>query len=586
MKVEENATSTAPSQANSSLPASYSADASSIPSAHRQSMATQSRKKQQQSGSSVVSNSPVVSNSSDDSSSESLHRTAFSMPDAPRVPAGPPVNHSRSDPSPSSVPGPKIAPLKATKMDHLRTKYLGELQYMLVEFKKLERQLLGAKGAAQIEESAGSRERREKLHSFIIHLEDTIVKVEVGCRLEDEGKNPAGVIKLQGGSAKGISEDTKRKLAKTSALSNVTKEKEAEENVQKLEEHILANLLPVKVRLTKQLAAQQGATRNPAGMPASRRGSWQASAAPRGKGTFAAAAEERRKQAEAARLTAQQQHELNLRQSSNPTQFGRPLGGGGSSLTRNLHGTTLGSKQRTRGHGVGTPAGKIETESPSNKQILYGGMVPESTQHQSGVIAATGVHDMVIENPSLISKAPTQSEPISVPPISDEIQATIVARKEPVPTKPLVEAKAQSPTTAPRIAKIITAPYQSPTNDIDIVDRARVSEEERRRQRKKRRKRKLLRIAKRRERDRQRQLAINHQAQTTHLTMKVPGGRKKVVLGKGPGRKKGPRAVEYICAQCNEAYNSTCDYNPWWALAQHECPKCRKVQVRNHELSK
>ena len=114
----------------------------------------------------------------------------------------------------------------------------------------------------------------------------------------------------------------------------------------------------------------------------------------------------------------------------------------------------------------------------------------------------------------------------------------------------------------------------------------KVSEEERRKLRKKRRKRKLLRIARRRERDRQRQLALNQQAQANHL--KVTGGRKKAVLGKGLGRKKGPRAVEYICANCSEAYNSTCDYNPWWALAQHECPKCRKVQVRNtlsNELS-
>jgi hypothetical protein len=37
--------------------------------------------------------------------------------------------------------------------------------------------------------------------------------------------------------------------------------------------------------------------------------------------------------------------------------------------------------------------------------------------------------------------------------------------------------------------------------------------------------------------------------------------------------------VEYICALCSEAYSSTCDYNPWWALASHECPKCRKSQV-------
>jgi hypothetical protein len=48
----------------------------------------------------------------------------------------------------------------------------------------------------------------------------------------------------------------------------LTKEKKEEENVHKLKEHILANLLPVKVRLKKHLAAQQRASRNPAGMPA------------------------------------------------------------------------------------------------------------------------------------------------------------------------------------------------------------------------------------------------------------------------------------------------------------------------------
>ena len=102
----------------------------------------------------------------------------------------------------------------------------------------------------------------------------------------------------------------KRDFANSAALTKLTREKEQEETVQKLEEHILANLLPVKVRLTKQLAAQQGATRNPAGMPTSARGPRPSAAAiSGGKGTFAAAAEERRKREEAARLAATQQRQ-------------------------------------------------------------------------------------------------------------------------------------------------------------------------------------------------------------------------------------------------------------------------------------
>ena len=54
--------------------------------------------------------------------------------------------------------------------------------------------------------------------------------------------------------------------------------------------------------------------------------------------------------------------------------------------------------------------------------------------------------------------------------------------------------------------------------------------------------------------------------------------RKKTTLK--VSKKRGPRTVEYMCALCNEVYSSTCDYNPWWALQQHECPKCHKTQVR------
>lgn len=521
--------------------------------------------------SSVITNSPVVSNFSGGSSVESLNQTS-SVAMAGELP-GPPASSSyKPPPNSASTPATEMAPFKATTMEHLGAKYLGELQYMLVEFRKLERQLLGAKGAAQIEESAGSRERREKLHSFILHLEDTIRQIEEGCRLEADGKSPLGVT-----------DPESSQIAHSSALANMTKEKEVEESVQKLEEHILANLLPVKVRLKKQLAAQQGATRNPVGMPAPRRGSLTATVAPGGKGTFAAAAEHRRKQAEAARFAAQHQQEQKSRHVSDPTQFGTPLKGG-SSLTRNLHGTTLGSKQRTYGHGVGAPA-ETEHENP-NKRILYGGMVPESTQHKSGVAAATGVHDMVIENPSLIPEVPPQYDHISENNTKNAVSASLPVNQDVALSKPLPVVKPVATLKVAPLSKAQPGTFVSSTPDeakkeLEAVEKTVISEEERRKIRKKRRKRKVLRLAKRRERERQRQLAVSQQAHATHLSLKVPAGaRKKASLGKGQGRKKGPRAVEYICAQCNDPYNSTCDYNPWWALAQQECPKCRKIQVR------
>ena len=241
-------------------------------------------------GSSIVTNSPGVSNSSGrstSSSDESLHQPS-NLATAPKVPGLSSANPQLA-PTAAASPVNPMVPLKATTMHHLHSKYVAELEYMLLEFRKLERQLLGAKGAAQLEESAGSRERREKLHSFILHLEDTVRQIDEGCKLEDEGKT-AIVSGITDSSDAEMDDDAKRKMAESSALANLTTEKEAEENVQKLEEHILANLLPVKVRLKKQLAAQQGASRNPAGMPAPRRGMLQPSAATRGKGTFAAAA--------------------------------------------------------------------------------------------------------------------------------------------------------------------------------------------------------------------------------------------------------------------------------------------------------
>ena len=518
--------------------------------------------KQEQSSGSVVTNSSIASSSSASAGSlcaptaagnSKTNLGAVSQPVAPPNPIQPAHSSSALGVAPS-------APLKSTTMAHLRTKYTAELEYMLREFRKLERQLLGAKGAAQIEESVGSRERREKLHSFILHLEDTIRQIETGCRLEAEGKNTVGVA-ADASQTPDSTDAAKKQMAETSALTNLTKEKEEEENVQKLEEHILANLLPVKVRLKKQLAAQQGATKNPAGMPAPRRG-LQPVASNRGKGTFAAAAEEKRKQAEAARLAAEELQRPVVSSVSDPTQFGTPLGGGGSSLTQKLHGATLGSKTRIHGYGVGTSS-TAATRTTPEKKILYAGMVPGSSQHHSGVAAAFGVHDMVIKNPNLKTIVQSQPTGASKPP------ANVVIKRDSTATAG--EQISEQVQTAPLGAEASFANADKKA----LLDQ-NLTEEERKKLRKHRRKRKLQRIARRRERERQRQLAL-HQQQTG--SSKMGGVRKKTIAGKSQGKKKGPRAVEYICALCSEAYNSTCDYNPWWALAQHECHKCRKNQV-------
>jgi hypothetical protein len=456
--------------------------------------------------------------------------------------------------SASHVPPP---PPRANTMMDLKMKYLEELEYMLREFRKLERQLLGAKGAAKLEESAGSRERREKLHSFILHLEETVQQIDEGCALEEE-KDASGATSQKDEASKA----------------------EDDENVQRLEEHILTNLLPVKIRLKKQLAAQQGATKNPPGMPAPRRGSLQPTNL--GKGTFAAAAEERRKQAEAAQLAAQEKEHA-MRRVSDPSQFGKPLGGGGSSLTQKLHGATLGSIQRTHGHGVGTAAsGSLTSDEavPQTPRILYAGMVPQSTQHKSSLTAASGVHELVVQDPNFMESRPDIGAADSkLAPI--HISMAVAPNVEVQPA--LVAAVTKG---LPRLAPTLNSPPDAPVpslapESVENVEKhdedMYLSDDERKRLRKKRRKRKLMRLADRREKERQLQVAVQ-QAQAAQGATKPLASRKKSAASKPPG-KKGPKAVEYMCALCSETYSSTCDYNPWWALSQHECPKCRKMQA-------
>jgi hypothetical protein len=46
-----------------------------------------------------------------------------------------------------------------------------------------------------------------------------------------------------------------------------------------------------------------------------------------------------------------------------------------------------------------------------------------------------------------------------------------------------------------------------------------------------------------------------------------------------------PKAVEYQCALCAEAYPSTATLNPWWALTRELCPKCNQLQIPRIDIA-
>ena len=47
------------------------------------------------------------------------------------------------------------------------------------------------------------------------------------------------------------------------------------------------------------------------------------------------------------------------------------------------------------------------------------------------------------------------------------------------------------------------------------------------------------------------------------------------------------KPIEYICAICNEHYPFNCgeNMNPWWALSNHDCPKCGKTQIPRLDIN-
>lgn len=422
---------------------------------------------------------------------------------------------------------------KATHYQHLQLKYSSELEYMLREFQKLERQLLGAKtaiGSAETE-SAASRERREKLHSFIQHLEDTIQQIVAGVELESTSTRDS------------------RSIDNTAASGN---DRVTEDAVQKIEEHILANLLPVKVRLKKQLAAQQGAKHNPAGMPTVRGGLvLQPDASQQGKATFLNKVEERR------------------------TSLHGALQGGGSNLTQKLYGpvaasslypVTLDSKKDDDR----TKTLPSTTEYKPESKILYAGLALGSSQILSSVTAANAVHKVEIQDPALLQVrsqlhlALTEEAGLNSPTSEDyaELKLSTLADSDlAIPESGDDETALSDDFDDDEPDHI----YTKKGTHLSLAAHAAImSYEEKRKARKKRRKKKKLLLLQQHEQ--KQQLAV--------VAASTAGSKRKKIV-----KKRGPQSVEYMCALCNEVYDSTCDYNPWWALTQHDCPKCNKFQV-------
>ena len=426
-----------------------------------------------------------------------------------------------------------ISTPKATHFHHLQLNYSGELEYMLREFQKLERQLLGAKtavGSAETE-SAASRERREKLHSFIQHLEDTIQQIVAGVELE--------------------SASTKDPCLRDNS-SEKDKHKATEEAVHKIEEHILANLLPVKVRLKKQLAAQQGAKHNPAGMPTARGGIvLQPDVSQQGKATFLNKVEERR------------------------TSLYGALQGGGSNLTQKLYGPAAGSSLNSvtvdsKKDDDKMKISSLTTEQKPEPKILYAGLALGSSQILSSVTAANAVHKVEIQDPALLQVrsqlhlALTEEAGLSSPTSEDyaELKLSTLADSDlAIPESGDDETALSDDFDDDEPDHI----YTKKGTHLSLAAHAAImSYEEKRKARKKRRKRKKLLLLQQHE----------QQQQQAVVAASTAGSKRKKIV-----KKRGPQSVEYMCALCNEVYDSTCDYNPWWALTQHDCPKCNKFQV-------
>jgi hypothetical protein len=466
----------------------------------------------------------------------------------------------------SKVQEPSLLSQSAT-YHNLRLKYFSELEYMLREFQKLERQLLGARTQSSVE-AAGSKERREKLHSFILHLEETIQQIVAGCEQE----------------------------SRSDALSNVTEANSnpEESNVQKLDEHIQANLLPVKVRLKRQLAAQQGAKHNPAGMPTVRGGLPLGSGTNQVKATFLpqdtnvnrrpsllGVAMERgplttshnlrnpmpknslykvneRTVGESVLSEAQPSmahtkmpvksdlaSTLRMEASLTSTQTGPP-----SAISNNLPKAWLNLNSDSS-----TLKASFADRGTSNFAILPDKATPGfSMEHSDARYLETNKRD---SNPKSLEKPEPEMAVASpsIPTLSKHADDKAPSGLQPLQSAPFDHTPTQNDLH-------VNPPLAEPAAGTEPPRNCLAGDDERRRMLKRRRKKKKRLV------DQEKTQGIGHQADGF-------GNRRS----KKTQTQRGPRNVEYMCALCNEVYNSTCDYNPWWALTQHDCPKCQKMQV-------
>lgn len=451
----------------------------------------------------------------------------------------------------SSNQEPKHHP-RSTSFLQLRLQYFSELEYMLREFQKLERQLLGANTQSSFE-SAGSKERREKLHSFILHLEETIQQIVAGCDQETNGETISSCTRTQ---------------------SDVE-----DENVQKLEEHILANLLPVKVRLKRQLAAQQGAKHNPAGMPTVRGLQVLGSGAHQAKATFLRQGTVRR-QSHLGGVVDNTSSSLNqtpdfctpkckesmvngitavaAESESSMNQCGKPLTITKSNETPDFSTVPRGSNQVFMAQGS-KEASMLSADNAKQR--------PDNRVTRTDSVRNTWTGSRV--KPPDVSKNESNQETLVKPTLSHPI---------PLHAGPALASSAFTLQHTHNMSPVDQV--QPPTDQhLDLVQvdsvaavppmkNCLVNDDERRRILKRRRKKKKR---------------VSDTEKCPYVGNQIEGfGNRR---SKKAQTHRGPRNVEYICALCNEIYNSTCEFNPWWALTQHDCPKCQKLQIPRVDIS-
>lgn len=499
----------------------------------------------------------------------------------------------------------------ASTYEDLQLRYLAELQYMHREFAKLQEQLLRAApakeaaaaavagGEKKSKELAASKERQEKLGSFIQHLQETMEQIKAGCNNPPQPPQPPQTIA---------------------------------DLVQCLEEHILTNLLPVKQRLKKQLAAQQGAKHNPAGIVVKQ-------------GTGGSTAQSKGSVAPTFGGGARKSSHL----------FGKSLPkGGGSCLTQKLHGQTLGS----------TTAADASS-SQKKKNILVAGMAMGSHPQQrlSSVAAAKSAHGMIVQDPLLVkdlrgntaaaagssyassSPLPTSLLEAAHSGLEDPtaIAANTTATAEPSmfssknnlassdwsgqtdvtmsiasPTLPPLSPTAPSPVSgissegkqkvisqasAPALAAPLTANSSccsstaattSGTTSLSVATAVSTAKQQH-----------PHRLSNTKTVQQQSVAASTTPSlQASHNNgNKLRHSGKKRKRNRGSSKRRlrcrskqqqqqqqrktgvGPRNVEYLCAACNEVYTRQTNFNPWWALLQDECPKCGKTQIPRVDIS-